>query len=386
MAKHAVLVVDIQESTIERVRTVLANDGYEVAATASSREAVDLARRVGAELLVINPTMPIFSGVEAARQIAQSTHCKVLFLTELAKDPDFREMLRGLKQQGCECSAIEVTFDRTALLAHVRREIGPAGSDARPAPQAQATVQKAPIADYEPLLSMVGAHLYERNAFRVTGLPVDASLRDISRKAERLEMTAKLEGSIAAGPFFATAPSPEEVRAALQCLKAPDQRLLHEFFWFWPVSDPGTADPALVALDQGDTATAEELWHASAVGQRELRTVSGNLDSLCSDPEREILLARKEQLERITATSVHNLAVLYHIRALGLGNGELRETVPTEQTRQRVGRFLSNIGKSCTINTCFGKFSQIVFAPSTIHASTSARPNSYGLHCRWHSC
>ena len=68
-----------------------------------SAEAIECAPIFRPELLVINPAMPSLSGVEAARQISRDTKCKVLFLSTLAKDPDFREMLRGLRQQGCQC-------------------------------------------------------------------------------------------------------------------------------------------------------------------------------------------------------------------------------------------------------------------------------------------
>src|SRR5664279_1514531 len=121
MTKHSVLIVDHEETVLALVKRVLFDDGYEVHTTESSREAIDLAQRIQPELLVINPTMPTLSGVEAALQISLAARCKVLFLSDLAKDTDFREMLRGLRQQGCECSAIGVSFERNELLASVRR-------------------------------------------------------------------------------------------------------------------------------------------------------------------------------------------------------------------------------------------------------------------------
>ena len=124
MAKHSILIVDHQNAVLGLAKKVLADDGYEVHVAGSSREAIDLSRHLGPELLVINPAMPTLSGVEAARQISRDAKCKVLFLSDLAKDSDFREMLRGLRQQGCECAAIGVPFESNELLAYVRREIG----------------------------------------------------------------------------------------------------------------------------------------------------------------------------------------------------------------------------------------------------------------------
>ena len=334
MAKHSILIVDYQHAVLGLAKKVLADDGYEVHVAGSSREAIDLSRHLGPELLVINPAMPTLSGVEAARQISRDAKCKVLFLSDLAKDSDFREMLRGLRQQGCECAAISVPFESNELLAYVRREIGSvvvptqqgellsptslpphAAAAAAPAP-APATV---PLPDYQALLEMVGSQLYERNAFRVTALGVDASLRDISRQAEKLEMMAKLGVSGIAKGLFSTAPATaEEIRAALICLKTPDKRLLHEFFWFWPTNWQSETDPALDAIKAGEVRKAEEVWNLLAVKQQELTSVSAQLDSSGSDVEPRPLLQKKQDLEDAAAVSIHNLAILYHIQALTL--------------------------------------------------------------------
>ena len=328
MAKHSILIVDHQNAVLGLAKKVLADDGYEVHVAGSSREAIDLSRGLGPELLVINPAMPTLSGVEAARQISRDVKCKVLFLSDLAKDSDFREMLRGLRQQGCECSAIGVPFESSELLTYVRREIGsvvvatqhgelpsPTPPPARAA--AAAAPARAPLPDYQPLLEMVGPQLYERNAFRVTALGVDASLRDISRQAEKLEMMAKLGVSGIAKELFSTAPATaEEIRAALLCLKTPDKRLLHEFFWFWPTNRQSETDPAVDAIKVGDVRKAEEVWNLLAVKQQELTSVSAQLDS--SDVEPRPLLQKKQDLEHAAAVSIHNLAILYHIQALTL--------------------------------------------------------------------
>jgi CheY-like chemotaxis protein len=328
MAKHSILIVDHQHTVLGLAKKVLADDGYEVHVAGSSREAIDLSRGLGPELLVINPAMPTLSGVEAARQISRDAKCKVLFLSDLAKDSDFREMLRGLRQQGCECSAIGVPFESSELLTYVRREIGsvvvatqhgelpsPTPPPARAA--AAAAPARAPLPDYQPLLEMVGPQLYERNAFRVTALGVDASLRDISRQAEKLEMMAKLGVSGIAKELFSTAPATaEEIRAALLCLKTPDKRLLHEFFWFWPTNWQSETDPALDAIKAGEVRKAEEVWNLLAVKQQELTSVSAQLDS--SDVEPRPLLQKKQDLEHAAAVSIHNLAILYHIQALTL--------------------------------------------------------------------
>lgn len=331
MSTHSILIVDHEEGLLGLAKKALSADGYNVWTSTSTIEGIDLASRIRPELLVINPTMPKLSGVEAALRISQATNCKVLFVTEMARDADFREMLRGLKEQGFESLAARVPLEKDELVALVRRVIGPVviltdqDQDRTSVPlntnqsSSAPAHPRIPIAEYQLLLDMAGPQLYERNAFRVTGLATDASLREISRKAERLEMIAKGFGvaETTATPFSKTPPTAEDIKTALLCLKTPEQRLLHEFFWFWPTTEQGVNDPGLAAISAGEVAKARTFWSESGVQQRELTAVSARLDSKCTDAERNALQLRKKELERAAAISIHNLAVLEHIRAIG---------------------------------------------------------------------
>jgi CheY-like chemotaxis protein len=241
MSKKPVLIADPDPSVLERVMMLLAVDGYAVRGATTSQEAIDRAETQLPKLLIINPQMPGLSGFEVASQVSRKARCKVIFLSELAKDPDFREALRGLRQQGCDCSAINFPFEDDDFVAEVHREIGSPISDTETEGKTSSSVTENGVplrrfrpaeGDYEALLEMVEPQLYDHNAFRLTGLLIDSSLRDISKAAERLEMVAKGFGSAeaAASSFSKTPPSAEEVRTALQCLKVPEQRLLQEFF------------------------------------------------------------------------------------------------------------------------------------------------------------
>jgi CheY-like chemotaxis protein len=327
MSTKPVLIADPDPSVLERVMMLLVANGYVVRGANTSEEAIDRAEINLPRLLIINPQMPSLSGVEAASRISRKTSCKVIFLTELAKDVDFREVLRGLRQQGCDCSAVDVPFADGEFVAEVHRTIGPPRADIEkqedlPNPE---TDGKAPLrpprpapGDYEALLEIVEPQLYDHNAFRLTGLSVDTSLRDISKAAERLEMIAKGFGVAEAAPnsFSKAPPAAEEVRVALQCLKVPEQRLLQEFFWFWPTTRRGNHDPALASLDAGDLTRAEKIWGELAGGQRELKNVLAQIEAARSEHEKKELLQLKKTVERKTAIATHNLAVLNHIRAL----------------------------------------------------------------------
>jgi CheY-like chemotaxis protein len=176
MPKKPVLVADPDPSVLERVMMLLAVEGYAVRGASTSQEAIDRAQINLPKILIINPQMRGLSGVEAASRISQKTQCKVMFLTELAKDTDFREALRGLRQQGCDCSALNVPFDDDEIIAQVHREIGAPKPDiekeqepSNPAVESEATPRpfRPAVGDYQALLEMVSPQLYDHNAFRL---------------------------------------------------------------------------------------------------------------------------------------------------------------------------------------------------------------------------
>ncbi|GAA2438270.1 hypothetical protein GCM10010191_61760 [Actinomadura vinacea] len=147
----------------------------------------------------------------------------------------------------------------------------------------------------------VGPELYRENPFRVAGLPIDASARDIRRRSEELQIQAKIGAAPGSGSSLLPLDPPpdlETAKEAIQRLRDPLRRLEDELFWFWPshnAASKGVRDEALEALRTGDLDRAEELWTSPGPG-------------------------------RATAVAAHNLAVLAHARALdadGLDGQEL---------------------------------------------------------------
>lgn len=143
------------------------------------------------------------------------------------------------------------------------------------------------------LLDGIGPDLYRTNAFRVTGLPVGATTRDLRRQSERMRAAERYGVSTAASDAPALLPLPRppeesEVREIAQRLRDPAKRLIDELFWFWPDGDAD--DPAMAALRDGDVAEAERLWD-----------------------------------ERDTPAGRHNLAVLAHARVLDAGTPDIEQ-------------------------------------------------------------
>jgi hypothetical protein len=88
-----------------------------------------------------------------------------------------------------------------------------------------------------PLLEAAHTNIYRQSPFRITGLPVDASVKAISKHADKLKMMEELGQGQGANPAaFALNPPPsvDQIRESIQRLKDPEHRIIDEFFWFWP--------------------------------------------------------------------------------------------------------------------------------------------------------
>ncbi len=131
-------------------------------------------------------------------------------------------------------------------------------------------------------------YLYEKNIFRVTELPVDATAKDVSRQAQKQQMLAEMGSNTAAAKTsFALlqAPDEDQVREALARMKTPEDRFVDEFFWFWPEEfGKSSTDPAIQAILSGNSDQAAKIW--------------------------------REREKEDSFTAIHNLAVMFHMTAI----------------------------------------------------------------------
>jgi hypothetical protein len=155
------------------------------------------------------------------------------------------------------------------------------------------------------LIEAAHPEVYRRNAFRLTGLSVEATPRDISRHTERLRMMQKFKAKVASRSPLALSPPPDEhaVREAVHKLHDPEHRLIDEFFWFWP-NQLGQSNPdkALAFLSGDDIDHAAKYW---------------------------------SQMEQSSETyvSMHNLAVLFHCLALDLEQEALSRQLKEQELK-----------------------------------------------------
>ncbi len=157
------------------------------------------------------------------------------------------------------------------------------------------------------LMKAASPELYRRNAFRVTGLMVTATAREVARQADKLKMLAELGGQASLQlPGLPEGPPPtlEDVREAAQKLKEPELRMVDEFFWFWPEDWSRPAeDAAFAALKAGDVNAAFDQW----TGREE---------------------------DGVSVTAMHNLAVLFHMRAMEWTGRDLQDPLPPPEREQ----------------------------------------------------
>jgi DNA-binding NarL/FixJ family response regulator len=89
MSKIRVLLADDHETVLARIRSLLCKD-FEVVGTADNgRDAVAEVRRLDPDVLVIDISMPVMDGLQAASQLhRRSCRTKVVFLT-VHEDRDY---------------------------------------------------------------------------------------------------------------------------------------------------------------------------------------------------------------------------------------------------------------------------------------------------------
>ena len=89
MGKIRVLLADDHQAVLDRVSGILGEDFDVVGAVNNGRDAVATALRLHPDVLVIDISMPVLNGLQAAHQLQDAKQKpKVIFLT-VHTDPDF---------------------------------------------------------------------------------------------------------------------------------------------------------------------------------------------------------------------------------------------------------------------------------------------------------
>ncbi|MCA9993784.1 MAG: response regulator transcription factor [Anaerolineales bacterium] len=130
MAKH-ILVVDDDKLLRRSLSLQLAQAGYRASTAAAAEDALALVQRDPPDLILLDVGLPGMDGLEALRQLQQTTDIPVIFVTARRRELD---TILGL-ELGAD-DYITKPFNPDVLLAHVKavlrrtdRQATPAGSD-----------------------------------------------------------------------------------------------------------------------------------------------------------------------------------------------------------------------------------------------------------------
>ncbi|MEI7776184.1 MAG: hypothetical protein WCK17_15575, partial [Verrucomicrobiota bacterium] len=181
------------------------------------------------------------------------------------------------------------------------------------------------VSECRPLVDAATKEIFRNNAFRITGLPVDATAGEISRRADKLKVMEDLGAghSLHKSPFsLRPPPTVDQIRDAIQRLQDPEKRMIDEFFWFWPEEfGRSRMDPAIQALLSGDCDTASKIWTL-----RESSHSSGTV-------------------------ATHNIAIFWHFTALerehyttSADSGEAQEVIAEAHWRNAIKRWRYLLG------------------------------------------
>ena len=132
MNKIRVLLADDHEATLTQVRAILGDDFEIVGTVNNGRDAIVQTESLDPDVLIIDISMPILNGLEAASQL-QSGHsrAKVIFLT-VHQDQDFVEAALSTGAHGYVAKS-DVTSDLVPAIRevlqgrkYISQSIGPA--------------------------------------------------------------------------------------------------------------------------------------------------------------------------------------------------------------------------------------------------------------------
>ena len=83
-----ILVVDDEPKIVKLTADYLEANGYRTLRAFDGRRAVELVRSLSPDLVILDITMPVMDGIEAAREIRKSSEVPLVFLTAKAQETD----------------------------------------------------------------------------------------------------------------------------------------------------------------------------------------------------------------------------------------------------------------------------------------------------------
>ncbi len=83
-----VLVCDDEKDIVSALNIYLTGEGYEVLTAENGQEAIDVMKKKGADLILLDIMMPVMDGIEALHSIREFSNVPVILLTAKSEDTD----------------------------------------------------------------------------------------------------------------------------------------------------------------------------------------------------------------------------------------------------------------------------------------------------------
>jgi two-component system cell cycle response regulator DivK len=118
-----VLIVDDNEKNRKLLRVILAKAGYETLEAENGRKAVDLAREMLPDIILMDYRMPVMDGIEATKIIKNegpTSGIPVFIITSSAMAGEQEQIVR---ESGCD-TLYTKPFDYRVILQAVKQRIG----------------------------------------------------------------------------------------------------------------------------------------------------------------------------------------------------------------------------------------------------------------------
>lgn len=120
MSKQHILVVDDEEDLLELIRYNLSKEGYRVTTVGNGEDAIQMARKLAPDLMVLDVLLPQVDGLEVCRQLkgdAVTRHIPIIMLTAKTEEAD---VVAGL-ELGAD-DYVTKPFSPRVLLARIKAQ------------------------------------------------------------------------------------------------------------------------------------------------------------------------------------------------------------------------------------------------------------------------
>lgn len=127
MSEKRILVVDDEEELLGLIDDALSNEGYEVTTAATAEDAVDKARTLVPDLILIDIVLPDMEGPEAVRILSEdssTSHIPAIFLSGIITRDSNNEATSEVRVGERLYKALSKPFSSVELMSEVRKAIG----------------------------------------------------------------------------------------------------------------------------------------------------------------------------------------------------------------------------------------------------------------------